>query len=262
MYYEVYADSLFLLYFVLDVYVLLLVNKLVYGNVKVTRLLTGAALGAVMALLPLFVSIPCLKGGVWYAFSILLMGSYTFRIHSRKQFFGIMKMLLVVMIILGGFITLFMSVLPVGRRFWGIAGVLIAGALCCKWLSKNVDSKRELGHFCKVQLVKENQILEVKALLDTGNTLIEPISGKPVAVVGEELLVKYYGEEIPQVYRVIPFCSVGKRKGVLKGYQLEEMRIETDGGKKVCKDVFVAVSKELLTEGKEYEIILNPKLLL
>lgn len=262
MYYEVYADSLFVLYFVLDLYVLLLVNQLILGNVKVVKILIGAGLGAVLSILPLFVSLPWMKGGIWYACSWLFLGIYTFRIRNRKQFFYIMKTLLLVMVVLGGVITLLMNLLPRKGRFLGIAGVLLLGALCGKWLSGSIRKKREQGHFCKVWLVKKEGKLEVKALIDTGNALMEPISGKPVAVIGEALLKKYYGEEIPQVYRVIPFHSVGKRNGMLRGYQLEEMIIETEAGEKLCKDVFVAVSEELLTEGKAYEMILNPKQLL
>lgn len=261
MYYEVYADSLFFLYFGLDLYVLWVVNKLVLEKVKGIRLLTGAALGAVMALLPFLISIPFLKGGIWYVCSILVMGSYTFRVQSKKQLLGIMKRLLMVMIILSSVLTLFMKVLPGEGRFLGSAGILLLGALCCKWLSENVDKKRTRGYFCKVRLVKGKESLEVNALLDTGNTLVEPISGKPVSVVGEALLMKYYGGEIPQVYRVIPFHSVGKKRGILQGFQLDEMVIETDEGEIVCKEVFIAASSELVTEGKSYEMILNPKLL-
>jgi stage II sporulation protein GA (sporulation sigma-E factor processing peptidase) len=96
----------------------------------------------------------------------------------------------------------------------------------------------------------------VTALVDSGNSLVEPISGKPVSVISKDTLNKLRGNE-QDIYRAIPYRSIG-RSGILKGYLMQEVEIKLNGVTKVCRDVYVAVPDEYTaSEG----MILNPLLL-
>lgn len=96
-----------------------------------------------------------------------------------------------------------------------------------------------------------------------GNSLIEPISGKPVSVIEHSLVTKLWEEE-PRIFRAIPYHSIGKRHGILKGYLLPELRIERNGVTKICRDVYIAVCEEYLmseeNEDVSVKMILNPRL--
>jgi len=73
-------------------------------------------------------------------------------------------------------------------------------------------------------------------------------------------------QEPPILYRAIPYHSIGKKNGILKGYLVQEIRIETGGVTKICKDTYIAVCEEYITSeendgGNQVKMILNPRLL-
>ena len=104
----------------------------------------------------------------------------------------------------------------------------------------------------------------VNGLIDSGNSLVEPISGEPVSIIEQKMFEELYGEREP-LYRAIPYHSIGKKNGILKGYILPEIWIEVEGVRKMCKNIYVAVSEEDLCGSKEsgdVRMIVNPQLLL
>ena len=100
----------------------------------------------------------------------------------------------------------------------------------------------------------------VLALLDTGNSLKEPISGEPVCLMEEELLAKITLEN-PLFLRAIPYRSVGCEQGMLYGVKIPKLEIYTDETCYVADDVICAgVGHKLSTKGA-YQMILHPALL-
>lgn len=52
MHFEVYVDSLLILHFVMNAYLLALVNKMLHQTMSRRRILCGALMGAVLSLVP------------------------------------------------------------------------------------------------------------------------------------------------------------------------------------------------------------------
>ncbi len=94
--------------------------------------------------------------------------------------------------------------------------------------------KAKLCGTARVSICGES--LEFSAMVDTGNYLREPFSGKPVALLGKKCgcsLKSYMSDER---YTVIPFSSVGTEKGILEGIRCDCMSF---GGNEV-KNVVLA----------------------
>ena len=270
---EIYIDSLFLVNFVMNLYLLLLVNRSVYRTATRLRLCLGAAVGAVFFLLPFLIG-----GVVWLKIAVsMLTGTgimifIAFPINSVKAFFQIAEKLLISAFLLGGGMVFLIKRFPVlGTHMQNIFGVMGIGALLFMLISRFQERKAGKSNICRVILTGNDGKMKIAALLDSGNSLIEPISGKPVSVVEKSV---FYGlwKEPPQLYRAIPYHSIGKQKGILKGYLLPEIQIEMDGICKTCKEVYIAVSEESITgeaissremETKEncVKMIVNPVLL-
>ena len=53
----------------------------------------------------------------------------------------------------------------------------------------------------------------IHALLDTGNSLCDPVTGKPVCILGKRQAGEILKEKELQTLRYIPYCSVGTEKG-------------------------------------------------
>lgn len=247
MYYEIYIDSLLLVNFVMNLYLLLLVNASAFRTATRLRLVLGAAIGAVAYLIPFLVEGPVgFKMAVGGVLGCILMIFTAFRINSIKSFLQILEKLVIFSFLMGGSMVFLLKNVPaLGQYATGILGVMGAGAviylLVCRLLKRS-----QSACLCKVTLVCRESRVKVTGLIDSGNSLVEPISGKAVSVVEKSVFHGLWKEE-PGLYRVIPYHSIGKKNGMLKGYLFPEIQIETGGVTKICKDVYIAVSEESIS---------------
>lgn len=111
---------------------------------------------------------------------------------------------------------------------------------------------------CVPESAKE---ITVRAFLDTGNHLTDPMSGKPVCVVSKQLAEKISDCFKPEKYHAVPFRSIGRECGILDAYELQEMVIE-DEERQIRKErVIVAICNTGIPEESIYQMILHPRLL-
>lgn len=263
MYYEIYADSLLMLHFFLNLYLLALVNQLLHKVASRKRLVFGAFLGALCAMIPMILPITYQLGrSIGFLLSVWIMCKYTFRIEEKKHLLKVMEKMVVITLVLGGFFRL---VIKYGTGWGnGIPGMVVMFGLApfVYWLSgRLLIKKREQQCECKVMLRNGKQNVEMMALLDTGNTLVEPISGSPVSVAEPETLQRLLGGECPIGCRMVPFCSVGKQHGLMKAYLVKSLWVEVEGCYKECQNVYVGENQEFFKEGCRYQLILNPGIL-
>lgn len=263
MYYELYVDSLFLVNFVMNLYLLLLVNRSMRRTATRFRLVSGAAVGAGLYLVPFLYN-----GPVWLKVLTGLVGGtavmifVAFRTRTFKAFWLIVEHLLLYSLLMGGTLLFLIGRVPFLRKsMTGISGILGMGAvafLLFGWVQEHRGKKECV---CRVTLIRGAESICVTALIDSGNSLSEPISGKPVSVIEKDIFTRLWKKE-PDYYRAVPFHSIGKKRGILRGYLIPEIRIEWNGVVKSCRDVYVAVTEEQVSGGeKGCRMILNPSLL-
>ena len=94
--------------------------------------------------------------------------------------------------------------------------------------------------------------------------MIEPFSGKSVSIVDRAVFDRLWGQE-RDTFRAIPYHSIGKRRGILEGYLLPELELETEGMVYRFTQVYIAVSNEEISgtenaEGESVKMIINPGL--
>lgn len=262
MYYEVYLDSIFFVNFVMNFYLLVLTNHSTLHTATCKRLLLGAAAGAAFGLLPF------LGGGLKWLKLILSTGLGTlvmvltaFPVKGIRAFVWITEKLLLYSFLIGGTLLFFIRYVPWVRKLvTGIFGITGMGAILCAAVlyHKEREERRRTNSLCRATLIQKGGCMKVMALLDSGNTLIEPISGKPVCIIEQGVFDSLWREEkLP--YRVVPYHSIGKRKGILKGYILSELQLEIGGMIKSFQDVYVAVCQEKISDG--VKVLVNPMIL-
>lgn len=279
MYYELYVDSLFFVNFVMNLYLLLLVNQSTYRTATRLRLILGAAAGAFFYLLPFFLIGPArLRYLLGTIAGMASMYFVAFRIRNLQAFWFITKKFLMYSFLMGGCLLFLIREVPVFRGFLtGIFGIMGAGAVIFLFLfyGKERGKKHGENSLCRVTLISKERRLTLTALIDSGNTLTEPISGKPVSIADGEALEILWGEAGKGKeagifgktgFRAVPYHSIGKKRGILYACLLEEIQIELGGLTKVCKNVYVASSKEDISSQSEcgeesVRMILNPVLL-
>ena len=110
-----------------------------------------------------------------------------------------------------------------------------------------------------VELYLGSEKYQIKGMIDTGNGLRDPISGRPVNILDRQTARKLFGEEDLKDVRYIPYQSIGKKAGVLPAVQLERMCILKDTECWVDNPL-IGISEEKVSAEGEYEMILNPNL--
>ncbi len=261
MYYELYVDSLFVVNFVMNLYLLMLVNRSTLRTATRRGMALGAFVGAIVYLLPFVLRLPSWMK--WFMALLLgtgLMVGIAFRPGSLRVFLRILGQLCWYSFLMGGLLSFAGSVMPFLRPFMsGICGVLGIGTLGF-WMAaylQEADRRRRSNSTCKATLINGEARVSVNALLDSGNSLREPVSGKPVAVIDIRLYRALWNESRQIPYRAIPYHSIGKANGIMRGYLLPTLELELDGVIRRFQDVYVAVGEESSSVG----IILNPAVL-
>lgn len=250
--YEVYVDVYFVENVLLDMLVLLSVALLLGKRPVPGRLFASSVLGGAGAVLILWAGFGY---GIAYVLSVLVLDM----IMCLILFSNIRQIPVQVIYFHGlGFIYTkigsCMAALGIGR-FERIASsvLLVAAVLFVGAYQKKQERKR----LYTVRIVEGGKQLDFQALFDTGNSLTDPYTGKPVSIVEENEDILCWLHEKPHKYRIIPFRSIGRKNGILEGTEVEELIICGKEGQKVEKDAVIAVYKGNLSGDGTFQMILN-----
>ncbi len=267
MYYKLYIDSVFVMQLILNLYLLSLAGKVLRCTATHVRIWLGAFLGAflicMILILPIgSVSVRILLGAVPVSMSMMYV---TFHIKLRLLFRSSL-----VMAGCGFFIGNIMIWIlnhfriPVNRPA-GMAGMLFLGYLgygVCVFLVRRLQKGREqMERTVLIPLPDTGKKVQVKALVDTGNHLVEPVSGAPVCIISQKLATRLGACLVPEKYHVIPYTSVGKKRGILPGYELPVLYIEEPYQELRKENVMIAVCNAGISPDSSYQMILHPRLL-
>ncbi|MBQ9961304.1 MAG: sigma-E processing peptidase SpoIIGA [Firmicutes bacterium] len=83
--------------------------------------------------------------------------------------------------------------------------------------------KKELELYGRIKILIEGREYEFQGFIDSGNTLVEPESGKPVVLMdekGQKDFVKI-PDCIPDRFAIVPFRTVGTDKGYLEALRTD-----------------------------------------
>lgn len=140
-------------------------------------------------------------------------------------------------------------------------------------LVKNKMSIKDL--FCTVKIIDNGTKKKVKALLDTGNFLKDPITNLPVIIVEKEKLIDILPREILEntnkiisgefeikdkyisKLRVLPFSSLGKQNGMLLGFKVEKVIVILNEEEVIRNDVIIGIYDKKLSINEKYECLIG-----
>jgi stage II sporulation protein GA (sporulation sigma-E factor processing peptidase) len=153
--------------------------------------------------------------------------------------------------------------IALGMGNGGFLGLIASCAAVCLLCIVGFRGRAGEKRFVSVQLTHKGNCRQLVALLDTGNTLKDPITGQPVLVAGADVAAELLGftrEDLAEPLRtmesrcvkglrLIPYRAVGQPSGMLLATRLDDVRIE---GKEACK--LVAFAPQILGTG-EYQAL-------
>ena len=250
--YEVYVDVYFIENVLLDMLVLLSVALLLGKKPVLWRLILASVLGGAGAVLILWAG---LRYGIVYILSVLFLD-----MAMCLLLFSDIRQMLVQVVYFHSLCFIYtkigscMAALGFGHFERTAASVLLVAAVIFVGAYKKRLEKKRLY---QVRIVEGGKQLHFQALFDTGNSLTDPYTGKPVSIVEENEDILCWLHTKPQKYRVIPFRSIGKDNGLLEGTQVDELIICGKDGQKVEKDAVLALYKGRLSGDGSFQMILN-----
>lgn len=163
-----------------------------------------------------------------------------------------------------------------------IAGIIafVITQVAFKFNKTKLDTTNTLF---SIKAYYEEKCLKLKALLDSGNMLKEPISGMPVIIAEREALYSIIPKEIfnniegviggdktknnKEVQkhlakvRMVPFMSIGKENGMLLGIRMDKVKIETENINMEKQNVIIGVYNNKLTKDNKYNALIGLNLL-
>lgn len=159
-----------------------------------------------------------------------------------------------------------------------IGGIL--GFIIITMSFKNIKGKfTKKDMFCTIKLFVENKQMQLKAIIDTGNLLKDPLTNNPVIVVEKNKLLNLFpkilinntteiikGEQIDlgkysSKIRVIPFNSLGKENGMLLGIKLEKIEIEYQDILSNFNNIIVGIYEGVLSKSGKYSALIGLNLI-
>ncbi|MDR2940771.1 MAG: sigma-E processing peptidase SpoIIGA [Clostridiales bacterium] len=296
---EIYADVVFLINFVMDAFIFWIVGKLIKQKCSIFRLLFG---GLVTSLLFCFlIFIPFLRPlyNLPILMAILALGvKITFDPKTIREFIKYTALFNIVSFCVGGMgIALFyytnISNLignMVGFYIEGLSFKILISVSCMTyvllkfavgWYRKHVIKKQKFYNI-KIFFDKYNE--EIRALVDTGNQLSDPLTESPVIIaefnsikefLPNELKVLFYenkendlmallndtGQYFYKRIRLIPFNSIGKENGILLGFKPDRVEICVDEKNIVVENIIIGIYNFKLSNNNSYQGLLNPEVL-
>jgi len=254
VYYEFYIDIFFLENMIMDLALLLLTGRILKCRIMWRRLLPGSFFGALGACM--LILVPTGHVVLIFAFGYVILSfgmvKITFAALQKKTLIKGVMLLYGMAFLSGGiFQTLFSQItLPV--IFLGMLSVLFLTLL----LKGYQSLKYKTQEVYDVTIALHGRCKRVKGLRDTGNHLKEPVTGKPVSIIGYDSIKELLDKDVKMFY--IPYHSIGKSSGILPGMTLDYISIERENGSQKIEHPVIAVSKEAVNYKGSYQIILNP----
>ena len=266
MYTTIYIDSVFAVNMVMNMYILTLTTRSLRRTATRKRIIGVSALTAA-----LYCAILCIpeisyegKAGLFLLPTSILFVKLGCQTKGIRQLLRAMGFLFTYAILLGGFMLFARGqstwIAKKEETIWGLLGVGYVGyALVDLGLKKWKEEQRQ--HFCRVNIPYEGHEVCVQALIDTGNSLVEPISQKPVTILEERVWEQLPMLKREEKFRMVPYNSIGKSQGMMEAYEVEQLTIEANDRRILCEKVMVGICKGQIASKGDYQMILHPKLL-
>lgn len=246
---EHYIIVAVILHFAVNFILILAANRLADCYLNIGQALFGALIGSLYAAACTVSRLSFLDGPLWYGISLFLICLTAFGIDHdlfcRALVFSLLRIAL--------------DANGRGVRLYLLYGITLCGigllTLLCHTRSRL---------FVPVELQYQQKAVKLTALRDTGNLLRDPVSGKPVMIVGADIAKELTGLTGKQLLkpvdaigaipglRLIPYKTVGECGKMLLALQIPNTKVGGRYGSSI-----VAFAPEKLDEDGKYQALIG-----
>ena len=287
----IYLDIIFLENTLMNYIILYATGFVQKRKMKNFKLIVSSTLGALYAIISYMNIIPIYSAPFMKILLSIIMIYIAFNNENIKQITKNLLMFYLASFVIGGCaLAMLYLISPQNVSFQN--GVLVGtypmkvtlfagliGFIIIQYsFSLNKRQMKIKDLLCDVKIVVDGKEVKLKGYIDSGNTLKDPLSKKPVIIVEKSIMENIIdtdnllgGDERLKL-RLIPFKSIGKQNGMLIGIKPEyviinynENKVKTRNvivgiyDKKISKSYSALIGLEILEGGKEHENSRNVK---
>ena len=270
---DIYLDVYFSFNFLMDFFVLFLTGIIIKNNKKIYRTIVSAIIGATYATIVIITegmeifqkNIGIFQKGIGEDLTKLLkiVLTYVVIVYVMELIaYGKYNTVTMTRNIIIIYIITFILSGAVNAYYWEnrVDGINVTKTILLVFfieiflvvLVKRSQKDVSITSLYQVTLLVDGNRINVIGLADTGNSLTEPITGKPVSVIQAEELKK-----IPDKILLVPYNSVGKERGLMRAFVADNMIVN---GRTVEKPI-IGIHKGSFGGNNRYQLILHPKIL-
>lgn len=289
----VYLDIVFLENLCMNYIILFATGYIVKLKVKQIRIILSSCLGSLYAILVYMQNNILISNIVIKVILSIVMLLIAFSPKNLKQFFKEIILFYLVSFVFGGCAMFLLYLVKPQNVFirngvyvgkYPIKIVLLGGIVgfivtqIAFKLVKGKISKKDI--YANLNIFFNGKNVNVKALIDTGNMLKDPISGIPVVIVCKNKLYELFPENIlnnleniingkitqkiffdnkklVSRFRIIPFSSLGMPYGLLLGIKVDKVEIDFEESKENVEEIIVGIYDKILNANDKYAALIG-----
>lgn len=294
----VYVDIIFLENLCMNYIILFATGLIGKSKIKQIRLMLSSILGSVYAILTFSSILKSFSGLIIKVLLSIGMVYLAYKPFNIKKLFKMLLVFYLTSFVFGGcafallyFVKpeeifmkdgLFIGTYPIKiALLGGIVGFSLV--ITTFKIVKSKISKNDM--FCDIVVHLNGKSSKVKAMIDTGNLLKDPISRIPVIVVEKEMIEGLVPKNILDhtediivgkendileelensnwiaKFRMIPFTSLGKQHGLLLGIKADKVEIFYEDSELEITSVIIGVYDKPLSKAKNYQALVGLEIL-
>lgn len=291
----IYIDVLIVENFFMNYLLLYFINRFCKCRTKKWRIIIAALIGAFYVLVVFYPDLQKFYSVIMKFMISVLMIIAAFSPHELKKFFKILVLFYLEAFIIGGFLlgifylnnptpeiingALFISSISPSPEY------IIIGSIIAIVLIKfgfdyfegyYVNDKTSV----QMDIVLNNKKCRVTALIDTGNSLKDPITNVPVIIVYYKTIIDILPEELKEAIlmdysyeifkkrimdselksriRIIPYKALGVENGILVGIRMDLVISKLKSKTNVIKEPIIALYNKPISNAGDYQALTYP----
>lgn len=268
----IYADILIIINIIVN-YLLLRASVAITGcSFKPWRFLLSAGAGGIFSLIIFIENLPVIANLLLKITFLAIMMLIAFNMKSVKAFMKCCAAFFMANFVFAGIMLAVSTMLFPNSAMYKNGAVyfdmdiltLTVTAIVCyiilNLIAKFTKSKTPEKSIYSIAVTYDGKTVEGKALFDSGNTLCDCFSGRPVIIAEKEFVAPLLkGTDLTQAknFRLIPFTTI-KNGGALPSFSADKIEITVSGRKIDVDNIYIGVTEKKIVSGGYSALIGTP----
>lgn len=261
----VYIDVLLFENFIVNLFLLSVTSQTLRIRSEMKLLFTSATAGAIYVIVMLYPKLSIFTGLPFQILVAIIMVLIIIKNRKPLMIFKGTGLLVLYSMLLSGFcvfiqykrsnINIFSFDLMSFDYRWLLLSMMVLYIIIYRFVVFIQDRREQVMYTYDIEIVTKKFSRIVKAFLDTGNELREPVTNLPVIIVEKSILGDLDLKDSEKLF--IPYRVVNGHTGRIEGFRPEFVKIYYEDKKFELRNVVIGVCDNKLSDLDEYEALLS-----